>query len=171
MPDLGKETLIDQNRPASMYARCSAGGWTRGASFFATLGLYLGIRFAGDRGRWVVTDRVTSWSFRLASSAASSSARRTMTTWVRGGRQELFAVTRARVRPGAVAVMSPGNSAPGTRSSVVTGIASGGDRSSTQSPKRRMVWVMYGEIVARSSVSIGCPSPARAFAAAVMSQA
>lgn len=65
--------------------------------------------------------------------------------------------------------MSPGNSAPGTKSSVVTGIASGGDRSSTQSPKRRMVWVMYGEIVARSSVSIGCPSPARAFAAAVMS--
>nr|WP_246634582.1 DUF4158 domain-containing protein [Nocardia iowensis] len=57
MPDLGKETLIDQNGPVSMYARCSAGGWLRGASFFATLGLYPGIRLAGDRG-WVAVARL-----------------------------------------------------------------------------------------------------------------
>jgi len=48
--------------------------------------------------------------------------------------------------------MSPGNNAPGTRSSVMTGTASGGDRSSAQFPNRRMVWVMYKETVARSSM-------------------
>lgn len=53
---------------------------------------------------------------------------------------------------------------------MVTGTASGGDRSGTQSPNRRMVWVVYGEIVARSSVSIGCPSEASVFAAVLMSQ-
>lgn len=66
--------------------------------------------------------------------------------------KNLFEVTRARVRRSAVAagatMMSPGNSASGTRSSVVTGTTSGGDRPSTQSPKRRMAWVRYAEIVA-----------------------
>lgn len=33
----------------------------------------------------------------------------------------------------------------------------GGVRSTTESPKRRIVCVMYGEIVARSSVSTGVP--------------
>jgi hypothetical protein len=48
-----------------------------------------------------------------------------------------------------------GNSTRGCRSRRVTGLLSGGLRSRTQSPKRRIVRVMYGVIVARSSVSTG----------------
>ena len=47
----------------------------------------------------------------------------------------------------------------------------GGVRLSVQLPKRRMVWVTWGEMVARSSVSTGWPSAVRALAASVRSQA
>jgi hypothetical protein len=47
-----------------------------------------------------------------------------------------------RGHPGYGSNLPPGNSAPGARFKAVTGAASGGDRSRTQSPNRRMVWVM-----------------------------
>ena len=64
-----------------------------------------------------------------------------------------------------------GNSTRGSRSSRVEGAPAGGARSRTQSPKRRMVRVTYGLIVARSPVSAAWPSAARTFAASVMSRA
>ena len=64
-----------------------------------------------------------------------------------------------------------GNSTRGCKSRRVTGLLSGGSRFRTQLPKRRIVRVMYGVIVARSSVSTGWPSAARALAASVMSSA
>src|SRR5664279_4693941 len=61
-------------------------------------------------------------------------------------------------------------SAPGIRSSRVTGSCSGGDRSRTKSPNRRMVWVMYGEVVARSSGLTGWGDAESVLAAAEMTQ-
>lgn len=75
---------------------------------------------------------------------------------------------RMKTGQGASEAMQPHATRPTCRRVVTTG--SGGLVSSTHSPNRRMCSVNYGEMVARSSGSTGCPSSTNWLTTAVMSR-